>query len=148
MLTNEQQKIIETQRLGFVATSNLNGSPNVSPKGTFVVVSEDELAFGEIRSPNTIRNLHVDERIEVNFVDPFSRKGIRVSGVGKIIAHGGVRFEELYPRFGEWPSLQMRIAHIVTISIKHVAPLTSPIYDDGADEEVVRAGWRERFGCV
>ena len=66
MLTPDMKRIIREQRLGFVATASLDGTPNVSPKGTFVVLDDRTIAFGEIRSPNTIRNLKTNPRIEVN----------------------------------------------------------------------------------
>jgi hypothetical protein len=77
MLTPDMKRIIEEQRLGFVATASLDGTPNVSPKGTFAVLDDLTIAFGEIRSPGTIRNLKANPRIEVNFVDAFVRKGYR-----------------------------------------------------------------------
>jgi uncharacterized protein len=43
------------------------------------VVDDQTIAFGEIRSPGTIRNLRTNSRIEINFVDPFVRKGSRVN---------------------------------------------------------------------
>jgi uncharacterized protein len=78
MLTPDMKRIIEEQRLGFVATASLDGTPNVSPKGTFAVLDDQTIAFGEIRSPGTIRNLKANPRIEVNFVDAFVRKGYRL----------------------------------------------------------------------
>ena len=39
-------KTIETWRLGFIATVASDGTPNVSPKATFVVLNEDTIAFG------------------------------------------------------------------------------------------------------
>jgi predicted pyridoxine 5'-phosphate oxidase superfamily flavin-nucleotide-binding protein len=57
MLTKEMQARVVKQRLGFVATVSATGEPNVSPKGTFVVVDDRTLAFGEIRSPGTIANI-------------------------------------------------------------------------------------------
>jgi uncharacterized protein len=69
MLTPDMRRVIEKQRLGFVATAAPDGTPNVSPKGTFVVLEDRTIAFGEIRSPATMRNLRANPRIEVNFVD-------------------------------------------------------------------------------
>jgi hypothetical protein len=51
MLTPDMRRVIEEQRLGFVATAAPDGTPNVSPKGTFVVLDDRTIAFGEIRSP-------------------------------------------------------------------------------------------------
>jgi predicted pyridoxine 5'-phosphate oxidase superfamily flavin-nucleotide-binding protein len=60
MLTADMQRIIEEQRLGFVATAAPDGTPNVSPKGTFIVLDDETIAFGEIRSPGTLRNLRAN----------------------------------------------------------------------------------------
>jgi uncharacterized protein len=57
MLTPDMQRIVGEQRLGFVATVNLDGTPNLSPKATFVVIDPATLAFAELRSPGTLRNL-------------------------------------------------------------------------------------------
>ena len=46
MLTDEMIATAEKQRLGFVATVSDDGQPNVSPKGTFVVIDNQTLAFG------------------------------------------------------------------------------------------------------
>ena len=78
MLGPDMQRIVVEQRLGFVATVAPDGTPNVSPKGTFIVLDTKTIAFDEIRSPATIRNLRANPRVEVNFVDPFVRKGYRL----------------------------------------------------------------------
>jgi predicted pyridoxine 5'-phosphate oxidase superfamily flavin-nucleotide-binding protein len=36
MLTPDMKRIIEEQRLGFVATADLDGTPNMSPKGSML----------------------------------------------------------------------------------------------------------------
>ncbi|MGI9521452.1 MAG: pyridoxamine 5'-phosphate oxidase family protein, partial [Hyphomicrobiaceae bacterium] len=36
VLTGDMRRIVEEQRLGFVATVDAGGAPHVSPKGTFV----------------------------------------------------------------------------------------------------------------
>ena len=88
MLTPDMKRVIEEQRLGFAATAAPDGTPNVSPKGTFVVLDDRTIAFGEIRSPGTIRNLRANPRIEVNFVDVFVRKD-RVGGPARPQSQGG-----------------------------------------------------------
>ena len=92
MLTADMKRIIEEQRLGFVATAGADREPNLSPKGTFVVLDDQTIGFGEIRSPGTIRNLRVNPRVEVNFVDPFVRKGYRFAGTATIVERGDARF--------------------------------------------------------
>ena len=143
MLTADMKRIVEEQLLGFVATTAPDGAPSVSPKGTFFVVDDTTIAFGEIRSPGTIRNLRTNPRIEVNFVDPFVRKGYRFAGTAEIVERGAASFDALLGRYGG--ALASRLRAIVAITVTKALPLTSPVYDDGAAEPDVRRGWTTRF---
>jgi uncharacterized protein len=143
MLTPDMQRIIEEQRLGFVATTSVDGTPNVSPKGTFAVLDDRTIAFGEIRSPGTIRNLKANPRVEVNFVDPFVRKGYRFAGLATVVERGDPGFDVVLPRLRS--SLANRIRAIVTIAVSKALPLTSPAYDDGTTEPELRRAWTSRF---
>ena len=75
------KRVVEEQRLGFVATVCPDGTPNLSPKGTTAVWDDDHLVFANIRSPGTLANLRQNASVEVNVVDPFLRKGYRFKGV-------------------------------------------------------------------
>jgi predicted pyridoxine 5'-phosphate oxidase superfamily flavin-nucleotide-binding protein len=143
MLTPDMKRIVEEQRLGFVATAAADGTPNVSPKGTFVVLDDVTIAFGEIRSPGTIRNLRDNPRIEVNFVDPFVRKGYRFAGTASVVERGDSTFELLFGHFRG--ALAPRIRAIVAITVTRALPLTSPAYDDGKTEPELRRAWTTRF---
>jgi uncharacterized protein len=143
MLTSDMKRVIKEQPLGFVATTSADGTPNVSPKGTFVVLDDRTIAFGEIRSPGTIRNLRTNPRVEVNFVDVFVRKGYRFSGNATVIERGEQSFEPLLHKLRS--TLSPRIRAIVIISVDRALPLTSPVYDDGKSEAEIRRGWTARF---
>jgi len=143
MLTPDMKRIIREQRLGFVATAGPDGTPNVSPKGTFIVLDDRTIAFGEIRSPATIRNLRVNPRIEVNFVDPFVRKGYRFAGTATVVERKDSTFDTLIGRFGG--ALVARMRAIVTITVSKALPLTSPAYDDGNTEPELRRAWTTHF---
>lgn len=143
MLTPDMQRIIGEQRLGFVATASLDGMPNVSPKGTFAVIDERTIAFGEIRSPGTIRNLKANPRIEVNFIDPFVRKGYRFAGTATVVQRGEPGFDTLLAQLRS--TLSHRIRIIVTITVTKALPVTSPAYDEGATEPQLRRAWTDRF---
>jgi predicted pyridoxine 5'-phosphate oxidase superfamily flavin-nucleotide-binding protein len=143
MLTPDMKRIIGEQRLGFVATTARDGTPNVSPKGTFIVLSDTMIAFGDIRSPGTIRNLRTNPRVEVNFVDPFVRKGYRFAGTADVVERGNAAFDTLLARFRS--ALAPRMRAIVRISVTKALPLTSPAYDDGATEAELRRSWTARF---
>jgi predicted pyridoxine 5'-phosphate oxidase superfamily flavin-nucleotide-binding protein len=143
MLTPEMTRLIAEQPLGFLATVTPDGRPSLSPKGTFTVLDDKTIAFGEIRSPGTIRNLQANPGIDVNFVDVFTRKGCRISGTASIVARGADGFDELLLRLNT--ALAPRIRAIVVIAIAKALPLSSPSYDDGATEESLRKSWTARL---
>ena len=143
MLTPDMRRVIEEQRLGFVATAAPDGTPNVSPKGTFVVLDDRTIAFGDIRSPGTMRNLRANPRIEVNFVDVFTRRGYRFAGLATLVERGDAAFDPLLVKLRS--ALSSRIRTIVTISVTRALPLTSPAYDDGTTEAELRRAWTARF---
>ena len=51
MITQEIRKLLSEQKLGYVATVSLDGTPNLSPKGTIIAWDQNTLAFADIRSP-------------------------------------------------------------------------------------------------
>jgi hypothetical protein len=84
------KRVVEEQRLGFVATVCPDGTPNLSPKGTVSVWDDDHLVFANIRSPGTLANLRQNANVEVNVVDPFLRKGYRFKGVASDVESGAL----------------------------------------------------------
>lgn len=148
-LTNSAIKTIETWRLGFVATVSASGRPYVSPKGTFVVLDKETIAFGEIRSPQTITNLQVNPELEINFVDMLIRKGVRIRGRAVFLRKGSAEFDVVLPEFlRNWGDLCDRFNLIVKIPVDDMRPVTSPVYDDGAVETELKSIWRDRISKI
>ena len=133
------------QRLGFVATTNADGSPNLSPKGTTSVWDDTHLVFADIRSPGTVANLRRDPRCEINVVDPMVRKGYRFRGVAEVFEDGD-RFDEIvgwYERRGlqARDEAGRRIRAVVLVEVHETKPLVSPAYDAGVTEDQMRERW-------
>lgn len=140
MLTEDMQRVVREQRLGFVATVCDDGTPNLSPKGTTTVWDDDHLIFADICSPTTVANLTRNPAVEVNVVDPIARRGYRFKGQATLIA-GGPLFDRAMAfyrnSYGLSDELARRVEHVVLIKVRQAAPLISPIYDTGATEEDV-----------
>ena len=85
---DELKKLVNFQKLGYVATVSSDGTPNLSPKGTIAILDDSRLVFANIRSPKTIENLANNPSIEINVIDPFSRMGYRFKGLAKILSDG------------------------------------------------------------
>ena len=149
MISQAVQDFVNEWRLGHLATVGPEG-PNVSPKGTFLALDETRIACAELRSPNTLANLEIDPRVEVNMIDVFSRKGARFRGRAKYHAMASAEAEALKPRwiepFGE--GLMDRASGFVVIEVSSVKPLITPAYDIGATERELREDFLARFTAM
>ncbi len=134
--------------LGFVATVTADGRPHLSPKGTFLVLDDATIAFGEIRSPGTLANLAHRPEAEVNFIDQWLRKGVRARGPARIV-EPGADFDALIGRWRDvWGDLAARINVLVLISAEEVGIVTTPPYDDGATEAEMIALYKQKFAEI
>jgi hypothetical protein len=147
-LSDYMKEVVKKHKLGFVATVCDDGTPNLSPKGTCLVLDDEHIIFGEIRSPNTRRNIGVRPSMEINFVDVLSRKGFRAKGRAEYITRGSPEFQSLFPRFAQWGELAEKINGIVKLEIETASELSSPAYDVGATEKGLRAQWKEHFSSL
>lgn len=143
VLSADMKRVVEQQRLGFVATVCPDGTPNLSPKGTTAVWDDDHLMFANIRSPGTLANLRQNANVEVNVVDPFVRKGYRFKGVASILESGPLYDNVL--AFYRQRGSQFAIREIVMIQVQTAQPLDSPAYDLGLSEGEVRDRMERHF---
>ena len=142
-LTADIRRVVEQQRLGFVATVCPDGTPNLSPKGTTAVWDDDHLIFANIRSPGTLANLRHNGHVEVNVVDPFVRKGYPFKGSASIVDSGPL-YDQLLAFYRERGS-QHAIREIVMIQVQAAQPIDSTAYDLGLTEEEVRDRMERHF---
>ncbi len=148
-MTDEIQQFVREQKLGFVATVNPDGTPNLSPKGSLTVWDDHHLVFADLRSPGTVTNLKQNPAIEVNVVDSYLRKGYRFKGTAEVLTEGKV-FEQivnLYEADGLADAVN-RIQSVVLITVERTAPLISPGYDLGSTEEQVLERWEDYYSRI
>ena len=105
-----------------------------------MVWDDDHLVFADVLSPRTIRNLVENPRLEVNVVDPVTRKGFRFRGRGSVLRSGPVYWKILEQYKADGSDVR-RIRALVLVSVEYAAPLLSPSYDAGASEEAVARSW-------
>ena len=142
-ITSEIKIFLDSQKLGYVATVSSDGKPNISPKGTIIAWSDSLLAFADIRSPDTLTNLQNNPFVEINVIDPLSRKGYLFAGTGKIIKDTSM-YNEILNHYRS-NGIQSPINSIVLISISSISEVTSPLYDLGKTEEEIRLKWKKYF---
>jgi len=146
ILTEDMQRVVNEQRLGYAATVCPDGTPNLSPKGTTTVWDDDHLVFADIRSPRTVANLKHNPAIEINVVDPIARKGYRFKGTAAVLT-GGPLFEEILAFYRE-RGTSSPIRSVVLVKVERALPLISPAYDQGATEEEVRERWKRYWASL
>jgi predicted pyridoxine 5'-phosphate oxidase superfamily flavin-nucleotide-binding protein len=147
ILTPDMKRVVAEQKLGFVATVNADGTPNLSPKGTMQVLDDEHIVFADIRSPGTMANLGARPAMEINFVDPFSRKGYRFKGSARVVAKGTPEFATLVARYPA-SLLADRYRAFVVLRVEKAASLVSPAYDAGAMEAGLRQHYRAYFDSI
>jgi predicted pyridoxine 5'-phosphate oxidase superfamily flavin-nucleotide-binding protein len=85
MLTDAIRTSIADSVLCWLATVDADGQPNVSPKEIFCVHGTDTLLIADIASPVSVRNILVNPKVCVSFVDVFRQHGWKLSGSACLI---------------------------------------------------------------
>ena len=142
-ISEEIKNFVNSQKLGYVATVSKDGTPNLSPKGTIVVMNESTLVFADIRSPQTIQNLQNNPSVEINVVDPFQRLGYRFKGEGKII-NEGLEFDKILDYYIN-VGIKSKINSVVVVDVKSMSEVTSPSYDLGATKDELVSKWKKYY---
>jgi uncharacterized protein len=145
-LTADMQRVLNEQRLGFVASVCEDGTPNLSPKGTTTVWDDEHIVFADICSPGTIANIGHHPIVEINVVDPVIRKGYRFKGSATIHQQGPI-FEQGLAFYRQRGTMSP-IRSIVLVQVERALPLISPAYDQGKTEEEIRASWLQYWNTL
>ncbi|HTN97177.1 MAG TPA: pyridoxamine 5'-phosphate oxidase family protein [Nordella sp.] len=145
MLTDEMKAIIAIYPLGFVASVNRDGTPNLSPKGTFVALNDRQLVFGHIRSPGTMANIAERPVIEINFLDVLARKAVRIRGRAAMFRHSAREFPELFAALAGWTGYTDMMKAVVRVDIDTASLILSPAYDLGHTEAQLREQYKAKF---
>jgi uncharacterized protein len=149
VLDDDMKRVVQEQRLGYVATVCPDGTPNLSPKGTTAVWDDHHLVFLDISSPRTVANIEAGAGVvEVNVVDPIRRKGYRFKGPAEVHREGTV-FEDVVQRYEtERGTDRRRINSVVLVTVERTAPLVSPAYADGSSEATIEQRSLDMYGLM
>ena len=143
MITREIMDFLDLQKLGYVATVSPDGKPNLSPKGTIIGWTDNTLAFADIRSPDTMKNLQTNPFVEINVIDPLIRKGYLFEGKANIVSDS-VLFDEVLQHYRN-KGIKSQIQSIVLVDVTSVSEVTSPLYDMGISEDEIKLKWKKHF---
>ena len=83
-------------KMGWIATSSQDGTPNVTPKGTIRLLDDQHVMFADLFSLKTRQNLEKNPKVAVTVIDAASAKGYQLKGTAELISSG-----PLFEQFGE-----------------------------------------------
>lgn len=84
MLNEAVRTDIDNSVLCSLATVDADGTPNVSPKEIFAAHGDDRIVVADIASPQSVKNLRVNPRACVSFIDVFRQRGFKIVGTAGI----------------------------------------------------------------
>ena len=146
MITREIKGFLNLQKLGYVATVSSDGKPNISPKGTIIGWSSETLAFADIRSPDTMKNLIDNPNVEINVIDPLLRKGYLFQGKARILQDGTL-YQEILNHYRQ-NGVKSPINSIVLVDVSCISDVISPLYDLGISEDEIKSKWQKHFSTL
>ena len=147
VLTPDMRAVIQVSHLCFAATVCPDGRPNLSPKGTIRVWDDSHLFFLDLASPGTRANIAAGSLLELNVVDPLSRRGYRFAGPAALHTTGDL-FSEAVRRVVPDPAEGFAVHAVILQTVEHASAVVSPGYWQVADEAAMRALWRARRAAL
>jgi predicted pyridoxine 5'-phosphate oxidase superfamily flavin-nucleotide-binding protein len=106
-------------KLAWVATASQNGIPNVTPKGTLKLLDENHVAFADLFSLKTRKNLLENNQVAITIVDATTAKGYQIKGSAEVVDSGPL-FEKTSKQIAESPKGLPPVHHVVKITVEAV----------------------------
>ena len=79
-LKSDLKEMASRSVLCWLATVDVYGRSNLSPKEVFVVADETHIVIANIASPQSAKNIRANSHVCLSFVDVFVQKGFKVTG--------------------------------------------------------------------
>ncbi|MDF1697557.1 MAG: pyridoxamine 5'-phosphate oxidase family protein [Saprospiraceae bacterium] len=128
MLTTQEKDTIDRCVLCWLATSNLENEPNVSPKEMFTYQDDSTLLIAHIASPISIRNINQNPNVCVSMVDVFTQKGTKLKGTARIIEKDDASYRDKVTILTDLFSDGFPIQAVIEVTIQKVAQIIAPSY--------------------
>jgi uncharacterized protein len=106
-------------KLGWVATTGVDGMPNVTPKGTIRVHDEQTLVFADLFSLKTRENLLKNPKVAVTVIDQEKVQGYQFKGKAELIDAGPL-FEQFKADLKKSPKSLPEPKYMAKITIEEI----------------------------
>jgi len=127
ILTEIVRKYLDQSVLCWLATTDEQGQPNVSPKEIFTYHG-DVILIANIASPNSVRNIKQNAKVALSFIDILLQKGFQVHGEAIVFNAKDEEYiqyaKKLIPLVGD----KFKMLGIIRIKPTKVRPILAPSY--------------------
>ncbi|MAD96143.1 MAG: flavin-nucleotide-binding protein [Flavobacteriaceae bacterium] len=127
-LSEAVKSSISNSVLCWLATTDNQGQPNVSPKEIFADFRNEYIIIANIASPKTVKNIATNPKVCLSFIDILIQKGYQVKGTAEIIDKENRDFEELNKVLFKMAGDKFPYASITRIQVEQVKPILAPSY--------------------
>jgi len=115
-LTAEMSNFIKKERdpsTVLVGTSSKDGIPNISAKGTFISILDDEtLAYADVYSLKTLKNVRQNPHVTIAVINAQTYKGYQFKGLAEVVESG--------PLLDEARKQNPQVASVTKVRIQEV----------------------------
>jgi len=119
---------IEKSVLCWLATANELGVPNVSPKELFLYGGNNNLLIANIASPVSVKNIGLNSKVCVSFVDVFEQRGFKIIGTATVLKCGDNKFQGYLAMLRVLADERFPIQGIIEVEIEETASIKAPSY--------------------
>ncbi|MBQ4850088.1 pyridoxamine 5'-phosphate oxidase family protein [Pseudoalteromonas sp. MMG012] len=128
MLTEAVKASINESVLCWLATVDIDGVPNNSPKEVFLAHGNTAILIADIASPNSVKNIQGNANVCVSFVHVLKQKGFKLTGTATYHRKSTAGFDELFTHIYPITGEQYPVKGIIYIEITTVKPIVAPSY--------------------
>ncbi len=122
------QTDIDNSVLCWLATADISGVPNVSPKEIFSSYGDNRIIIADIASTNSVRNIRANPNVCVSFIDIFRQRGFKIVGKAVIIEKTEANFASAGARVLKMAGDDYPVRRIISIDIEKISPIWAPSY--------------------
>lgn len=128
MLSSEVLAYASRSVLCWLATADETGQPNVSPKEIFAAFDSHHIVVANLASPTSARNIEVNSRVCISFVDIFVQKGFKVTGTARNVRRSEADFANWSKSLEAMVGSKFFIHSVFVIKATAVEPIVAPSY--------------------
>lgn len=128
IFTEEIISRVKSCVLCWLATSDADGVPNVSPKEMFLLQGGDRLLIANIASPLSMKNIRQNSNVCISMVDVFVQKGFKFTGTAQLLGKKDAEFSSYHEQFIQQFGTRFPIHTIIEVTVRTVDPIIAPSY--------------------